>query len=244
MKLRFQVIFRSGDVKRGVDSIMVQERKIYFLWMVLAIFACPNYLPASLDESVHEWVQNNKGATTEAISSVGDALGSPVVIIPALIGLNMIGDLSENRKFRRASRLAALSFLTSTGITYVGKFSVHRARPDAAQGSNVWGSPGFSANNLSFPSGHTSAVFSIATIYSSVYDSTPLSIFLYSLGVLTAYSRMHDSKHWFTDVVAGGLVGFGSAKLILWLNRRGSRSHTFMVVPQSRGLYASLTFRL
>ena len=42
----------------------------------------------------------------------------------------------------------------------------------------------------------------------------------YTAAVATAYLRMYNNKHWFSDVVAGAGVGIISTKLAYWLYPR------------------------
>lgn len=63
--------------------------------------------------------------------------------------------------------------------------------------------------NSSFPSGHTAAAFSAATVYAMEYKDRPIvPIIAYSAASLIGLSRITENKHWATDVLAGAVLGY------------------------------------
>lgn len=66
----------------------------------------------------------------------------------------------------------------------------------------------------SMPSGHTTAAFAIATSLADDIHNVPVQVALYTFAFGTAYSRINDNRHWFSDTVAGALLGITSAKLV------------------------------
>jgi membrane-associated phospholipid phosphatase len=142
------------------------------------------------------------------------AYGTPVV----LFAVSLVKDDSV---MRRNSIYMGASVLSSAIITNILKYSINRPRPyitypyieKAASG----GSP-------SFPSGHTSAAFSFATSVSMAYPKWYIIVPSYVWAGAVAYSRMDLGVHYPGDVIAGALIGAGSAYLCFagqkWLNRR------------------------
>jgi membrane-associated phospholipid phosphatase len=132
------------------------------------------------------------------------------------------------------------SFVVSGIFTQVIKFSTHRHRPDAGNSRGTWDGPGFSNSNLSFPSGHSSTAFSIATVIASEYNDIefvpPLA---YGIATLTALSRVNDNGHWASDVFLGSAIGYFTAKAVVNLHKY-KENRNLSILPMTNGEYAGL----
>lgn len=100
------------------------------------------------------------------------------------------------------SRTMAATYLTVNLL----KHSVRRPRPK--QVFLPQSSP-YSSVFTSFPSSHAAHAFAAATIavLSSRVDSWLMPVGSYLMASSVAFLRMSSDKHFFTDVVGGGLVG-------------------------------------
>ena len=63
----------------------------------------------------------------------------------------------------------------------------------------------------SFPSGHTACAFAIYFCLSMMVKNNWLKFFFFFLALLTAFTRVYLSQHFFMDVYGGSLVGAFSA---------------------------------
>lgn len=72
----------------------------------------------------------------------------------------------------------------------------------------------------SFPSGHTSAAFTMALLASFMINKKIWAIVLPVLALLVGYSRVYLAQHFATDVLAGILVGIVSAYLSVLIGKR------------------------
>lgn len=115
----------------------------------------------------------------------------------------------------------------------------------------VW-RPDSSANN-SFPSGHAATAFVGAELLWQEYrqESIWYGIAGYAVAAGTGYLRMHNDKHWFSDIAMGAGVGILSTKIAYWLlplvdSRLQNSKKSYVVLPTYNGrqfcLSASLQF--
>ncbi len=87
-------------------------------------------------------------------------------------------------------------------------------------------------SSLSFPSGHTSSSFAMATAYSFTFmhrhPNTPLVIpvWIGTLGLAAAVgvARTQAGEHFYTDVIAGAVLGAGMGLLVPYLHLREANS--------------------
>jgi PAP2 superfamily protein len=83
--------------------------------------------------------------------------------------------------------------IVTTALVHPIKFATHRQRPD---GSNA----------QSFPSGHAAVTFAGATVLER-HLGWRRSFLAYALATYVAASRLHDNRHYLSDVAFGAAVG-------------------------------------
>ena len=103
--------------------------------------------------------------------------------------------------------ISSIAYLLSVGIiTQIFKHIFGRARPNYVDlekgvGFNFFT---FDSNFHSFPSGHSSTIFMVCFILSSLFPK--LKYFFFFLASVVALSRVVVGAHFITDIVAGGLL--------------------------------------
>jgi membrane-associated phospholipid phosphatase len=124
----------------------------------------------------------------------------------------------------RAGSLLCLSGMASGLLCAMAKWGIGRTRPFKGIPSFALqpfrhGLVGlFRAENLSFPSGHTSLAFATAACLSSLMPRWRMAF--YGVALLTAAERVLQNSHYLGDVVAAAALGVLSARLTWWLCRR------------------------
>ena len=150
---------------------------------------------------------------------------SPISIAtPILIfGTGMI---EKDQELKQKGLVIGASFLVTTIIATTLKHSINRARPFETYPDIQKLSAGGSS---SFPSGHTSDAFSTATSLSLAFPKWYVIAPSYVYASAVGYSRMHLGVHYPSDVLAGAIIGAGSAFLCYkaqkWINHRSRRTH-------------------
>jgi membrane-associated phospholipid phosphatase len=107
-------------------------------------------------------------------------------------------------------RLLSYKFILGTVALWLVvellKFLVHRSRPfmRVTQARIV----GYRAIGQSFPSGHTSQAFFMATLITQHFHSSVWVVFLmYAAALLVGMTRMYVGAHYPRDVLAGAILG-------------------------------------
>lgn len=134
--------------------------------------------------------------------------------VPLVMGA--VALIEKNDDLLKNSLYVGVSMGVGGVITQALKYGINRPRPITLNDPTLTAYEG--ETDLSFPSGHTSLAFSTATAlclkYPKWYVIAPASIWACSVG----YSRMNLGVHYPSDVVAGALVGAGSAYLTYVIN--------------------------
>ena len=120
-----------------------------------------------------------------------------IIYLAAAVGLPLLSDggHAKNHALRAADAIGTATLL-SEGF----KNLFHEKRPD----SNA---------HDSFPSGHATAAFAAATVESDLHPhEAPL---WFTGATLISFSRIRLHRHYGRDVIAGALLGYGTARLEL-----------------------------
>jgi len=81
---------------------------------------------------------------------------------------------------------------------------IGRARPTVEMGAMILGNNG---DSFSFPSGHATIAWAMAVVLS--HKEPKLRWVLYVLAFFISLSRIYVGKHYPSDIIVGGLVGWG-----------------------------------
>lgn len=137
------------------------------------------------------------------------------VSIAAPVGLYTFAKINNNNYDESSAVLLALTEITNLSVTQILKITVKRPRPFRTL-NNVYLSDTSSVKGTySFPSGHSSESFAIATALTLRYPDEPVLIAgLYTYATIVSLGRIYWGVHYPSDVFTGMLIGAGSAALI------------------------------
>ena len=228
-----------SDTKSILTSPSRWERTDWIKFSIIMGITVGLYI---YDQDIQEWVQENRNDSSDNIASFAKPFGDGRYTLPPLGILYLYGHFYENEKARRVSLLGLKSFIISGIFTQAIKFTGHRHRPNSGDPYDTWDGPSFSTDHLSFPSGHSTAAFSIATVIASEYDDKVLIPPLaYGIATLTALSRVNDNDHWASDVFFGSAIGYFTAKAIIGLHD-SKKDRNFSILPVINGKQCALLF--
>lgn len=161
----------------------------------------------ALDQTLHGTVPDGGGTRWASASGVLNHGGRPGYAL-VLLGGTAAGGALAGRERVRDGALRVTAGLLAAGVVNGGlKFTVGRER--ASTTDEPWRFRPFATDNRwqSFPSGHTTVVFSLAAALAEETGEPWVAVLGYGGAALVGWSRVYDDKHWTSDVVAGALIG-------------------------------------
>jgi hypothetical protein len=162
-----------------------------------------------LDAKVSRQVRGND--TADAIFRPGRIIGAFPTVFGASAAVYAIGRISDKPEVSHLGMDLLRAIALSSILTEAIKVSTHRERPD-------------SSNHFSFPSGHASDTFAVATALERHLGwKYSIPAFLFSSYV--AASRLPSNRHWLSDVAFGAAVGVIAGRTV------GSHERHTPVVP-------------
>ncbi len=138
------------------------------------------------------------------------------ISLAAPLGLLGLGIIKHDKTLQKKGLVTLTSLTISMGTTYVLKKIIDRERPSITY---PFIQPVIVETNGSLPSGHTTAAFSTATSLTLAFPKWYVAVPAYTWASTVAYSRLHLGVHYPSDILAGAVIGTGSA----WLSHKANR---------------------
>lgn len=174
--------------------------------------------PNNFDVRLFRSINNSHSPLKTKILNTTDNSMLPVAILvpPSLFFYSRV---KRNTYDENSAYLLFTSELTSFAITFCTKFIVNRRRPIHAL-SNIHTKRSPILDIYSFPSGHTSTSFSLATMFTLRYPKYPqVYAPMFAWALIVAYGRPYFGFHYPSDLLAGAIIGSGSSILIYSLRK-------------------------
>lgn len=173
----------------------------------------------NLDENIFLKINSSRSKILDLIVPALDKTVFPLAITLPIASF-AISRASDNSYNENTSVLLGFSELTAATITFTLKNIVKRNRPFVKFPDSYYNKNNSPTDEFSFPSGHSSMAFSIATLLTLRYPDKPLLItasYLYATTI--AYGRVYLGVHYPSDVLAGALIGSASSTVIYLLRK-------------------------
>lgn len=206
-------------------------------WLTLA--AAGGALAYSIHRDVvfQRDITSARSPTADAVSRYfSEPFGNPYYIGAAVTVNYFIACGFENEPWSRASGQMFESVALASGVTLLLKAVIDRSRPgETISGQASFRSSAFGLEHNSFPSGHATVAFALATSTSLALDlpwyyATPLHLAALS----TAWSRIYESAHWPSDVLLGAMIGSWTAWQV-HQRRQGDKRAQWSLMPLPQG---------
>jgi membrane-associated phospholipid phosphatase len=151
-------------------------------------------------------------------------IGLSFSVYPALAltpsGFLALGLLNKDTNQLNTGLCIATGIALNTAMTIGLKYSINRNRPYITYPEIK---PIEEEKTPSMPSGHTASAFNIATSLTLFYPKWYVAVPAYTWASGIAYSRMYLGVHYPSDLIAGAILGSGTAWLTYYLNKKWFR---------------------
>jgi hypothetical protein len=157
----------------------------------------------------------------------GHTYGAFTIQFAVGIGMYATGWLADKGKLARVGGDIMRAQLLGQAYAQALKFTVGRERPDGS-------------NDQSFPSGHAASAFATATVLQRHYGwkaGVPATV----VAGYVATARVHDNKHYLSDVIFGGAIGVAAQRTVML--RGGRYGFAVSAVPLPGGGQLSVSVR-
>jgi len=212
-------------------------------WSAIGVFHADNLVPflagaagAAAGSFADDEVRDSANSSGSGWGRTFQTAGGPVWGSLFTAAMFTAGRFSDRPRFRAMTYDMVDAVIVNFGYSQVLKVAVGRERPNGE-------------NNQSFPSGHASNAFTIATVAERHYG-WKLGVPAYVIAGVVGASRIQQDKHYVSDVVAGATLGYIVARTVVRVNSRplekGARVASLQVSPivggRTRGLRLVATF--
>lgn len=181
----------------------------------------------------NQWVKNLSPILTE---------GGEVPVVGGIsAAMYLTGLAVKDDKLMQTGALAGYALVNSAVVVTVLKMLAGRQRP-RVDGNSQWKPfpqtleqfEGSSSDYYSsFPSGHSIAAWTLATVVAEQYKNTKvIPILMYTFATGVALSRTTENAHWLSDAIVGSALGYGIGKYMV---KKHKTTKWFLFPSQSGG---------
>ena len=177
-------------------------------WSKLALSGALVTAAWYVDRDLQQFAERN--VRWAAVLNYTDPIGNGLVTIPVAGVIWLEGRYRDNQHTQLVGLNVAKAFILSRAMVQLPKYIFQRQRPlESGDNPGLFDGPFGRYQHTSFPSGHVTSAFAAAAVFRQAYGEEHrwVPITFYTLAVATGAGRMIQGKHWFSDVVAGALLG-------------------------------------
>jgi membrane-associated phospholipid phosphatase len=207
-------------------------------WLEAGILAATIVGSSSLDHGTRIIAQRNRTRSLDSFSKQFEKLGAEYSFV-VLAGFEAASLLDDNNVRARAVVVDGLSssLIASGIITPVLKYSIGRVRSNSTYATYQF--KPFS-NNASFPSGHATQAFAIASVIAADYpEEWWVQVVAYGAAGVVGLARIEQNAHFASDVVAGAIIGTVVGRAVVARHNK-AMPHAMTVSPLIDGRQVGL----
>jgi len=176
-----------------------------------------------IDDEARTFALKNRSDFNDKLFSIDDWItGWKSLILPSAV--YTYGFFSRNKNVRSLGLQSAEAVIYSAVVAQILKILFGRARPFNNRGNLNFQPFTIDDNYYSLPSGHATAAFALASVFSGAFDNFYWKALCYGTAGTIAFARVYHDKHWISDIFLGSVIGFSIGKFV---SRRTGRAIQF-----------------
>ncbi|HWN98894.1 MAG TPA: phosphatase PAP2 family protein [Blastocatellia bacterium] len=205
--------------RQFVSNILRDQRAIWTsplhlhpqdAWWLAPLTAGTVALLATDRFTTEEGLEFSSIGTNLRVSNDLSKLGSGYAAAGVSGAFYLVGRITDNPRARETGLLAGEALIDGAIVSTVIKAISQRPRPHSDSGRGD-----FLDGGNSFPSGHSMAVWAVATVIALEYRKHRwVPVTAYGIAALVSVSRFTGSHHFLSDVLVGSAIGFGTARYV------------------------------
>jgi membrane-associated phospholipid phosphatase len=170
------------------------------------------------DKDVNAHLQGSSFA--KSFFAPGKVIGQGATLFGTSFAIYGIGRATDNRKLSHLGMDLLRATIEDAAIVYAIKLSVRRDRP--------------TGECCSFPSGHASVTFAAAAVLWR-HLGWKAAVPTYTVASYVALSRLHDNRHYLSDVVFGSAIGVAVGHTVTMHTLHGHENWAIAPMPMPGG---------
>lgn len=195
---------------------------------------------AVLDKPIRDAAQRSRSASADRFFRRIERFGTKQYALPVLAGFYLVGSVADDYEAKTVALDGLSSDVIAGVVTSTLKGVFGRARPNTGHG------PGHFQplqGDTSFPSGHATGAFALASVIAAHYDSPWVDGTAYGIAGLVGLARINLDAHWASDLVGGALIGGLIGNRLVAFNRAWRDEHSaYLPTLGSDGAQLTLTW--
>jgi membrane-associated phospholipid phosphatase len=206
-------------------------------WLEAGVAVAGIGATAAFDDTIRDHVQARRTVSEDRFMRRWENINTFLV----LGAFEAWGELGGDTRAKNVAMDGLAASLVASGIITPGlKFVVGRERPSTTSATFRFKPL---SGNYSFPSGHATQAFAVATAIAENYPVWWVQGLAYGSAALVGYARIEQNAHFASDVVAGSLIGWSVARAIVRRNNGPRDPGKLSWAPYVNGGGAGVVFR-
>lgn len=197
IKIDTTVTFQKNRLNPGLGKKVFNKKNLLVFGSLLGT----SFL---LDEWSNKRLKLNQNSFLDSYTNIFNEFGEKKYIIPATFATWVIGTAIKDERLSTTALNSGKALVTAAILTEGTKILSGRSRPDMNKGNMHFNAFGGTSNETkSFPSGHAFVSWAVFTPFAEEYSK-----WIYIIPASVSFVRMYRNRHWFSDVVLGGGIGY------------------------------------